>query len=442
MSRSTPVASRWPTSFFKRFDLDPTRLDLVERDDAKIPKIGAAAPFTSYQKDGHFVSFYGDNHPVYAGNVVKAMASAKDGYPHVVALFADELKALSPDGQATRDQSLAEFFATLDELLIARVVEVKRLTPTIIDVIVKAPLQAQKFEPGQFYRVQNLESLSPTIDGTTLAAEGLALTGAWVDKEKGLISLIALEMGSSSRLCQLWSPGDPLVVMGVTGTPTEISRNETVMLVGGGLGNAVQFSIGKALRAAGNQVVYFAGYKNSQDVFKQGDIEQAADVVVWAVDPGDGVEAIPPRREQDFTYVGNILETIEAYAKGALGEPPIPLSEVDRMIVIGSDRMMAAVKEARSTRLKPYLKPGHAAIGSINSPMQCMMKGVCAQCLCKHVDPNTGEEYFVYSCYNQDQDLDRVDFPNLNARLRQNSVQEKLSNLWLDHLLTKRSKAA
>ena len=67
--------------------------------------------------------------------------------------------------------------------------------------------------------------------------------------------------------------------------------------------------------------------------------------------------------------------------------------------------------------------------------MQCMMKGICAQCLCKQIDPASGEEYFVYSCYNQDQELDRVDFENLNARLRQNSVQEKLSNLWLDHLL-------
>jgi hypothetical protein len=96
---------------------------------------------------------------------------------------------------------------------------------------------------------------------------------------------------------------------------------------------------------------------------------------------------------------------------------------------------MAAVKEARHGRLKPYLKPGHTAIGSINSPMQCMMKGVCAQCLCKHVDPVSGKEFFVYSCYNQDQDLDSVDFENLNARLRQNTVQEKLSNRWLDRLL-------
>jgi hypothetical protein len=31
--------------------------------------------------------------------------------------------------------------------------------------------------------------------------------------------------------------------------------------------------------------------------------------------------------------------------------------------------------------------------------------------------------------------LDRVDFVNLQARLRQNSVQEKISNLWFEHLL-------
>ena len=36
---------------------------------------------------------------------------------------------------------------------------------------------------------------------------------------------------------------------------------------------------------------------------------------------------------------------------------------------------------------------------------------------------------------NQDQLMDHVDFPNLNARLRQNTVQEKLSNLWLERLL-------
>ena len=63
--------------------------------------------FTSYENDGRFVSYYGDNHPRYNGNVVKAMASAKDGYPHVVRLFEDEIAALDPAAQPQREASVA-----------------------------------------------------------------------------------------------------------------------------------------------------------------------------------------------------------------------------------------------------------------------------------------------------------------------------------------------
>jgi NAD(P)H-flavin reductase len=433
----TFVMDKW---FFQRYQPEWTNdsVELVEMHDEVMPKLGKPAPLTSYQKDGKFISFYGDNHPVYAGNVVKAMASAKNGYPYVVKLFEQHLSLLSPAQQPERDTALKALFAQLDESFKATIVAINRLTPTIIEVVVKAPMAAEKFQPGQFYRVQNFEAYAPVVEGTVLAAEGIALTGAEVDKKKGTISLIALEMGSSSRLCSTWNVGDPLVIMGVTGTPTDIPTGKTVLLLGGGLGNAVLFSIGKALRAAGNKVIYFAGYKYSQDRFKVEDVEAAADIIIWSVDKGEGVEAIIPTRQQDKTFVGNILECMMAYAQGNLGEQPISLAEVDHLIVIGSDRMMAAVKSARFDVLKPYLNKAHHAIGSINSPMQCMMKGICAQCLCKHVDAETGKEYFVYSCYDQDQDLDKVDFPHLNARLRQNTVQEKLSNLWLDYLLEKR----
>jgi NADPH-dependent glutamate synthase beta subunit-like oxidoreductase/NAD(P)H-flavin reductase len=423
--------------FFQRYEprWRGGEVDLEPMHDGVGPKIGAPAPLTSYRKDGKYVSFYGDNHPVYAGNVVKAMASAKDGYPRVVKLHERAIAAADPAQQESRDASLRALFAKLDDLLIATVVVVKRLTPTIVEVVARAPMAAQRFEPGRFYRAQSFESGAPQVDGTVLATEGLALTGAWVDKDVGLISLITLEMGTSSRLCAQWKPGDRIVVMGATGSPTEIPHGKTVLLAGGGLGNAVLFSIGKAMRAAGNRVIYFAGYRNAVDRFKVEDVEAAADVVVWAVDRAAGAKPLGASRPQDLSCVGNILDAIEAYAKGELGSQPIPLNEVDHLIAIGSDRMMAAIKDARHGRLKAYLKQGHTAIGSINSPMQCMMKGVCAQCLCRHVDPASGKEYFVYSCYNQDQELDRVDFENLRARLRQNSVQEKISDRWLARLL-------
>jgi hypothetical protein len=74
----------------------------------------------------------------------------------------------------------------------------------------------------------------------------------------------------------------------------------------------VLFSIAKALRENGDRVVYFAGYKRGEDLFKQDEIEAATDQVIWCTDAG--VE-ITPRRAQDRHFRGNIVEAMVAYAK-------------------------------------------------------------------------------------------------------------------------------
>ncbi len=389
-----------------------------------ISKPGAARVLLSRLADGRFMSYFGDVHPSYFGNVVKAIGSAKQGYPVVSRV----LEQVAPAVRRTDD----EFLAHLNGELRATVHAVVRLTPLIVEVVVRAPLAARRFQPGQFYRLQNFETLAPRAAGSRLAMEGLALTGAWVDRERGLLSTIVLEMGGSSDLCAILKPGEPVVLMGPTGTPTEIPAGETVVLAGGGLGNAVLFSIGQAMRRAGSRVLYFAGYKHMMDRYKISEIEAAADVVVWSCDEEPG---FTPDRPQDRTFVGNIAQAMHAYANGTLGEQVIPFKDADRIIAIGSDRMMAAVARARHDVLKPWLKPHHTAIGSINSPMQCMMKEICAQCLQPQVDRATGKTSYVFSCFNQDQPLDRVDWAALDARLRQNSVQEKLTAEWVDHCL-------
>jgi len=377
----------------------------------------------SLMPDGRAVSFFGDLHPSFAGNVVKAMGGATRGYPVVSRMLAR---------RPISEPSPAALRARLDDELRARVHEVIRLTPKIVEIVVRAPMAARAFQPGQFYRLQNYETYAAKNEGTTLAMEGLALTGASIDREQGLLSTIVLEMGGSSDLCALLQPGEPVILMGPTGTPTETPAGETVLLVGGGLGNAVLFSIGAALRAQGSRVLYFAGYKTLADRYKVADIEAAADTIVWCCDEAPGFE---PGRKQDRAFVGNIVEAIEAYGAGRLGPIEIPLAQVDRVIAIGSDMMMNAVAQARHAKLAAFFRPGHRAIASINSPMQCMMKEICAQCLQRQRDPVTGTETIVFSCFNQDQDMDRVDFPTLRRRLSQNGAQEKLTRLWIDRAL-------
>jgi NADPH-dependent glutamate synthase beta subunit-like oxidoreductase/NAD(P)H-flavin reductase len=395
------------------------------------PDSSAQGVFTSYDVGGKKISFFGDNHPRYAGNVVKAMASAKQGYPQILALF--------PERGPRPLASWERLAARLDEDWRPRVLRVERLTPTIVEVILKAPAQARHFRPGQFFRLQNYETHAGSVEGTSLAFEGIALTGAWTDPKEGVVSLIALELGASSRLCAELRPGEPVVCMGPTGTPSEIVPGENVVLCGGGLGNAVLFSIGRAMREAGCRVVYFAGYKKPEDVFHLDDIEVASDAVVWSVDAG---EPIRPRRSRDMSFVGNIVQAMQAYQGGSLGEKPFDLREAHRLIAIGSDRMMAAVKASIHGALEGCFGHHLKGVASINSIMQCMMKEVCAQCLQRHVDPSTGREMFVFSCFNQDQPMEHVDFQNLNERLKTNSVQEKLTNLYLTWLKGRERKSA
>src|SRR5208282_1366118 len=257
--------------------------------------------------------FFGDLHPSFAGNVVKAMASAKQGYPVVSRLLAT---------RAPADPAPSQLTARLNNELRAVVKDVIRLTPTIVEVVVRAPMAARAFQPGEFYRLQNFETLAARVNGTTLAMEGLALTGASVDREHGLLSTIVLEVGGSSDLCAILKPGEPVILMGPTGTPTETPSRETVLLVGGGLGNAVLFSIGQQLRSSGSRTIYFAGYKKLIDRYKVEEIEKAADIVVWCCDEAPG---FTPDRVQDKAFVGNIVEAMAAYGRGDLAEPNVAI---------------------------------------------------------------------------------------------------------------------
>jgi hypothetical protein len=90
--------------------------------------------------------------------------------------------------------------------------------------------------------------------------------------------------------------------------------------------------------------------------------------------------------------------------------------------------MLQALQIIRNEKLKNILPANSEFISRSNSPMQCMMKQICAQCLQKNIDPKTGKEYFSYSCFKQDQNIDNICFNHLSDRLANNSLQEKLIN--------------
>lgn len=344
------------------------------------------------------VSYFGDADPKYNGSVVKAMASAKDGYKQII-------NNLWKTPKKRIDMSV------LHQSLVSYVEKIERLTPSVVEVVVKSPLSAANFRPGQFFRLQNYESNTKTVNGQKFCMEGIALTGANI--QNGSVSLIVLELGVSSKLCQYLKPGERVVLMGPTGTATTIPQNENVLLIGGGLGNAVLTSIGQAMRQNGCNVLYLAGYKKLEDRFKPEAIESAADTVIWCCDEG----LLEASRHSDISFHGNMIDAIEKYQ----AEGIIDFSKIQRMIVIGSDKLMHAVAKLRNR--KQFKCPG---VASVNAPMNCMMKGICAQCIQRHKIGK--KQLFIYSCAIQDQNIDTVDFNHLEKRLKQNSLLERTAD--------------
>ncbi|MCU7611464.1 FAD-dependent oxidoreductase [Anaplasma capra] len=366
------------------------------------------------------ISAFGDLHPFYAGSVVKAIASAKNGYASIT----EALKACSEHREST------SFLESINKYFLSRIVSVTPLAQNVVELTIFSPLAARKFRPGQFYRLQNFSNTSQRTGHTQLLTEGVAVTGASVDGNNGTITTVVLDVGGSSRLCSRLHENQLVSLMGPTGSPTEIPHNENVMLVGGGVGNAVLFSIGRALLSNGCKVLYFAGYKNLNSVFGMRSIEAASNATVWCCE--DGI--IEPGRPGDSSHKGNIIDAILAY-HGSYNDDTVNLRSINRIVMAGSSGMMAAVSRAVAGKLRSCFDSDIKVIASINSPMQCMMGGICGQCIQRHVDPLTGEESFVYSCVNQDQCTKLVDFAFLQNRLMQNSVLEKCTSLWVDHCL-------
>ncbi len=109
----------------------------------------------------------------------------------------------------------------------------------------------------------------------------------------------------------------------------------------------------------------------------------------------------------------------------------IPLIEIDRIQVIGDSAQLKEIVQLQKHYLKDKLPKAPKITASVHSHMQCMLKGVCAQCLQWQIDPDTGERTkAVFACSWQDQPIEIIDLDHLASREKQNNCQETLNQLY------------
>ncbi len=406
---------------YKRFDwVNGDLVPVATTGHVKSAHFGA---FTSYQHDNRHVSFLGDTHPIFHGSVVKAIASAQRVYPKICQALASRLTA-------GKEKEYQQFRANMDDCFQAKVVKMIRHNLRVVEIIVRAPLAAKNGGSGQFYRLQNYEGLAPIVKQTRLQMDGLAFIGVRHTFDKELLSFFVVEQGASSKLVRYLQPGEHVALMGPTGSLNSLPPVTTIMIIGGILSPAFLLSMREKILAGGYRVLYIAYLENPEDVYCQAELEALAEVIVWITRRGK----ITQHRPQDYSFEGDLVTCLQSYARAA---NDIRLNTVQYIWIIDSSCILHQIKQAKKSLLQSDW-PAEAPISAaVYGPMQCMLKGVCAQCLQWQLDPVTGKRSkAVYACSWQHQPLDKIDIHHLDERLMQNRCQETLTNLWIDYLLT------
>lgn len=378
--------------------------------------------FTSYADNEHYVSYFGDNHPQFAGSVVKAMASAKRGCDAITALF--------PERRRSSMDEWYKFAAMLDDRLRCSVVKIERYAARMSKITLHAPQAAESWRPGQVFRLQNFETQSLKLSATLLQMEGMAIHATDVDRARGEITLLANEVGATSRIAASLQPGTRIILMGPTGSGIPTLDDGTMVVIGNASAVASLVDGTPTWRAGGSRVVFIGHFENSNRAEAlQPLIESLADQIYWVIRSGSSLRK---RRLQDKVFVGKFADFLDVCETSlAFGSW---LSEVTQLLLCDTSSAMAQT----APKLRELLDSSVVAIAAVNSPMQCMMKEVCAQCLCKHRNAD-GSEKYVFSCFNQHQPLYDIDFANLALRQTQNVLQEKLSDAWLSYVLAQDS---
>lgn len=381
--------------------------------------------FTSHQRDGRYVSVLGDNHPQFHGSVVKAMASGRRA--------AREIAAMVRARVDEPERSWNDFIEDLNTRLRPRVTGVNRVSPRIVALTIHAPQAARNWRPGQAFRLQTFETRAARMADTSLQMEGMAVSGMRADAERGEIQLLVHEVGASSRLAARLTVGEPIILMGPTGTDFRAQAGRTVAVFGNHAAALRILDSGNAWRASGNRV-YFIGHFPDRDSAQtlQAPVQAASDRAIWILDDGEPLGGLRP---QDTCFMQGLRAFLAACRQSGHADADW-LRESDQLLVCDQPGAMESLAHAFAADLRTIIKPTLQAIAAVTSPMQCMMKEVCAQCLCRHGNGDDATR-FVFSCFNQHQPLFDIDFGNLRARQGQNSMQEKITSLWLARLLDK-----
>lgn len=263
------------------------------------------------------------------------------------------------------------------------ILEKKTLAPKIHEFKFYAPRIVKKAKPGQFVILRANEY-----------AERIPMSIAGLDKAKGILTIVVLEVGKSTAFLGSLETGDVILnLFGPLGQPTEMSNFRTAVCVGGGIGIAPLYPLIEGFKSIGNKVITIIGARSQDLLIKEEELGFISDEIICTTDDGS------------YGMKGLVTDAL-AYV--------LEKEKVGLVMAVGPVVMMRAISDLTRTYAVK-------TIVSLN-PIMVDGTGMCGGCRVV-VD---GKNQFA--CVDgPDFDGHQVDFENLLMRQRAYQIQEKNS---------------
>jgi len=166
-----------------------------------------------------------------------------------------------------------------------------------------APRIARKQRPGQFVilRVHDM-------------GERIPLTIKSADPAGGTITIVVQAVGKTTSLLNSLETGDSILdVVGPLGHPSEITNYGTAAIVAGSVGTAMALPTAKALKDAGNHLIFIEGARSKEMVIFEEEVRAASHEAYILTDDGSyGEQGLVTKKLNDLLAAGGPIDFVLA----------------------------------------------------------------------------------------------------------------------------------
>jgi len=184
-----------------------------------------------------------------------------------------------------------------------KIVAARTVGLNIREFVVAAPRIARKQRPGQFVILRVQEN-----------GERIPLTIKSADPAAGTITIVVQAVGKTTSLLNCLETGDAILdLVGPLGRPSEIQKYGTAAIVAGSVGTAMALPTAKALKNAGNLVVFIEGARSREMVIFEDEVRQASHEAYFLTDDGSyGEKGLVTKKLSDLLAAGRKLDFVLA----------------------------------------------------------------------------------------------------------------------------------